>query len=260
MDLLHERVIGRIRRDHDHSACQLLVGVAAANPSAQAVAIAGIAGVTPGAMSMAAGEYVSVSSQSDIERADIAREKQAIESDRCRIRGARRNLSASRPVSRHGQTGCQRAHSFRRLLRPAPLSRWWAGCRYWPHRSRRRLIIPVVLSVTVLTLALLGYLGARVGGAPISASLLRVVGWGIFAMAVTAGIGKFFGVRHCAKHQVHRICKPRSCRLKSGSRQAGAIHVSRLSLCNQLRLSSRDRLGACSDGNTSERGGDAVRI
>ena len=55
-------------------------------------------------------------------------------------------------------------------------------------------IIPVVLAVTVLALVLLGYLGARAGGAPIGPSLIRIVGWGIFAMAVTAGIGRLFGV------------------------------------------------------------------
>ncbi|AGK56547.1 hypothetical protein HYPDE_24308 [Hyphomicrobium denitrificans 1NES1] len=200
------------------SISSLLVGVAAANPSAQTVAIAGVAGVTAGAMSMAAGEYVSVSSQSDIERADIAREKQVIESDPdvehaelvaiYQHRGLSYDTAklVAKELTQHDalaahvrdELGLSEIHAANPLQAAVASGATFTVAGGIPLLAAllapEIYIIPVVLSVTVFALALLGYLGARIGGATIGPSLIRIVGWGIFAMAVTAGIGKLFGV------------------------------------------------------------------
>lgn len=200
------------------SISSLLVGVAAANPSAQAVAIAGVAGVTAGAMSMAAGEYVSVSSQSDIERADVAREKLAIESDPeieyaelvaiYQHRGLSRDTAklVAKELTHHDalgahvrdELGLSEVHAANPLQAAVASGATFTVAGGIPLLAAfiapEIYVIPVVLSVTVLTLALLGYLGASVGGAPIGPSIVRIIGWGIFAMAVTAGIGRLFGV------------------------------------------------------------------
>ena len=200
------------------SISSLLVGVAAANPSAQSIAIAGVAGVTAGAMSMAAGEYVSVSSQSDIERADVAREKQAIESNPdvehaeliaiYHHRGLSHETAklVATELTQHDaltahvrdELGLSEVHAANPLQAAVASGATFSVAGGIPLLAAllapETYIIPAVLAVTVLALILLGYLGARAGGAPVGPSLIRIVGWGIFAMAVTAGIGRLFGV------------------------------------------------------------------
>lgn len=200
------------------SISSLLVGVASADPSPRAVLIAGVAGLTAGAMSMAAGEYVSVSSQSDIERADIGREKQALADDPDREHAELiaiyeyRGLSAetaklvAEELTRHDalgshvrdELGLSELHAANPLQAALASGATFSIAGGVPlvaaALSPESYIIPLVLIVTVLALIGLGIFGAKTGGAPIGPSLVRVVGWGVFAMAVTAGIGKLFGV------------------------------------------------------------------
>ena len=200
------------------SISSLIVGVAAADPSPRAVLIAGVAGLTAGAMSMAAGEYVSVSSQSDIERADIAREKQALtdepEKEHAELIALYeyRGLSAetaklvAEELTRHDalgshvrdELGLSEIHAANPLQAALASGATFSVAGGVPLIaavvSPASYIIQVVLFVTVLALAGLGIFGAKAGGSPIGPSLIRVVGWGVFAMAVTAAIGKLFGV------------------------------------------------------------------
>lgn len=196
----------------------LLVGVAAADPSPRAVLIAGIAGLSAGAMSMAAGEYVSVSSQADIERADIGREKLALvdapDKEHAELIAIyeHRGLSpetakiVAEELTQHDALG---AHvrdelGLSEVYAANPLQAALASGATFSVAggipllaavlSPANYIIQTVLSVTILALVALGFLGAKTGGAPIMPSIVRVVGWGVFAMAVTAGIGKLFGV------------------------------------------------------------------
>jgi VIT1/CCC1 family predicted Fe2+/Mn2+ transporter len=200
------------------SISSLLVGVASADPSPRAVLIAGVAGLTAGSMSMAAGEYVSVSSQSDTERADIAREKQAL-TDSPELEHAelvaiyqQRGLSAptaklvADELTRHDalgthvrdELGLSEIHAANPLQAAAASGATFSIAGGVPlvaaALSPANAVIPVVLIVTAFSLAGLGIVGAKTGGAPVVPSLARVVGWGIFAMLVTAGIGKLFGV------------------------------------------------------------------
>ena len=200
------------------SVSSLIVGVAAANPDPKSVLIAGIAGLSAGAMSMAAGEYVSVSSQSDIERADIGRETQALKEYpseeltelaaiyREKGLSEKTAMIVAKELTQHDALG---AHVRDELgisaaHRANPLQAAFASGMTFTIAAAVPLlaaflaptgrIIPVVLIVTVLTLAALGALGAKAGAAPLVAATIRVVAWGIFAMAVTAGIGWLFGV------------------------------------------------------------------
>lgn len=200
------------------SVSSLIVGVAAASGSQSAVIIAGIAGLTAGAMSMAAGEFVSVSSQSDIENADIAREakelrdnpkaeleelaaiyeERGLSSETARIVAV--ELSEKDALAAHirdelGLSEVNSANPWQAAFTSAitfsiaaavPL----IAAIVAPASS----IIPVVLIVTVFALALLGALGAVAGAAPVLRASARVVIWGVCAMAVTAAIGWLFGV------------------------------------------------------------------
>lgn len=200
------------------SISSLLVGVASADPSSRSVLIAGVAGLTAGAMSMAAGEYVSVSSQSDIERADIAREKQALseepEKEHAELIAIYRSRGLSAGTAKlvadelthhdalgthvRDELGLSEIHAANPLQAALASGATFSVAGGVPLIAAALApadqIIPVVLVVTVLALAGLGVFGARTGGAPVGPSLVRVVGWGIFAMLVTAGIGKIFGV------------------------------------------------------------------
>lgn len=200
------------------SVSSLVVGVAAADPAPRAILIAGVAGLAAGAMSMAAGEYVSVSSQSDIERADIEREKAALESvpeeefeELVAIyedRGLSRQtaLTVAREMT---EKDALAAHIRDELgltehLAANPLQAAFASAATFSfaaaipvlaaYLAPAEAIIPVVLVVTVIALAILGALGAKAGAAPLFPAIRRVVGWGIFAMAVTAGVGWMFGI------------------------------------------------------------------
>jgi VIT1/CCC1 family predicted Fe2+/Mn2+ transporter len=200
------------------SVSSLILGVAAATPEPGAILVAGVAGLVAGAMSMAAGEFISVSSQRDSEQADIRREKEALvetpEQELAELaaiyrerglsaetaRLVARELSAHDALTAHVRDELGLAdHLAARPLQAAgtsavtfsvaaaiPLLAAWL--------APAGAIIEAVLLVSVVTLAILGALGARTGGAPLVPATLRVVGWGVFAMAVTAAIGWLFGV------------------------------------------------------------------
>lgn len=200
------------------SVSSLIVGVAAADPGPGAVLVAGMAGLAAGAMSMAAGEYVSVSSQSDIERADIARERQALidtpEAELAELASIyqSRGLSAetaalvARELTQNDALG---AHvrdelGLSEVHAANPLQAAFASGLTFTVAAALPLIaavlapadkiIPVVVVTTLLCLAGLGALGAQAGGAPKLRATARVLFWGAAAMAITAGVGHIFGV------------------------------------------------------------------
>lgn len=200
------------------SVSSLVVGVAAADPSPRAVLIAGVAGLAAGAMSMAAGEYVSVSSQSDTERADIAREKialaempeeefkelVAIYEERGLSRetavAVARELTEKDALDAHvrDELGLSEVHTANPLQAAIASGATFSVAAALPvlaaYLAPTSAIIPAVLVVTVLALIALGAIGAKAGAAPMMPAILRVVGWGVFAMAVTAAVGWLFGV------------------------------------------------------------------
>ena len=200
------------------SISSLIVGVAAATPEPNAVLVAGIAGLSAGAMSMAAGEYVSVSSQSDTERADIERETNALRdlpkeelSELAAIyrekglsaetaQRVAEELTAADALGAHvrDELGLSEVHAARPLQAALASGLTFSLAAAIPLLpailAPEGAIIPVVLVVTILTLAALGAMGAKAGAAPMMRATLRVVGWGVFAMAITAGVGRLFGV------------------------------------------------------------------
>lgn len=200
------------------SVSSLVVGVAAADPSPRAVLIAGVAGLAAGAMSMAAGEYVSVSSQSDTERADIEREKRALEetpeveleelaaiyqerglSEKTALAVAQ-ELTENDALDAHirDELGLSEVHAANPLQAAMASGATFSVAAAIPvlaaYLAPATAIIPTVLLVTVIALAILGALGAKAGAAPMPPAIMRVVGWGVFAMAVTAAVGWLFGV------------------------------------------------------------------
>ncbi|GHC19111.1 VIT family protein [Gemmobacter lutimaris] len=200
------------------SVASLIVGVAAADPSPSAVLIAGAAGLAAGAMSMAAGEYVSVSSQSDIERADIARERQAQidmpeeeERELASIYEARglspataalvaRELTEKDALGAHvrEELGLSEVHAANPLQAAFASGLTFSIAAAMPLLAAilapEGLVIPVVVIATLVCLAVLGALGAQAGGAPKLRATLRVLFWGAAAMAITAGVGHVFGI------------------------------------------------------------------
>ena len=199
------------------STASLIAGVAAAGAGRPEVLIAGVAALVAGAMSMAAGEYVSVSSQADTERADLKRERlelatrpdlereelAAIYRKRGLDTGLAINvadqLMAGDPLAAHArdELGISEATTAR------PVQAALASALAFTAGGAAPLlvvlfappdrIIAVVVIVSIICLAGLGVLGARAGGAPVPRSVMRVCFWGMFAMALTAGIGKMFG-------------------------------------------------------------------
>ncbi len=199
------------------STAGLVLGVAAAGASSSAIATAGLAGLVAGALSMAAGEFVSVSSQRDVEMADLRRERRELEEDPegellelaaiYEIRGlspelAQRvalELSAGDRLAVHardelgfdedglarpGQAAWFSAVSFS-LGAALPL----AAITLTPENVRT----PLTVIVTLVSLALLGGLGARLGGAPLVRAGARVAIWGAVAMVLTSAIGALVG-------------------------------------------------------------------
>lgn len=200
------------------SVASVIVGVAAADPSPRAILIAGTAALAAGAMSMAAGEYVSVSSQADLEAADIARERQAIADDpsgeEAELAGIyeQRGLSpeTAKLVAREftekdalaahvrEELGLTEEQAARPLLAAVISAITFSVFAAIPlmvaFLSPVEILIPSVVLVTLAALTLLGALGAKAGGAAIGPAALRVVVWGGLAMAVTAAVGSLFGV------------------------------------------------------------------
>lgn len=199
------------------SVASLIIGVAAATPEKVPVLVAGAAALMAGAMSMAAGEYISVSSQADSEKADIAREKEAIaatpadeEAELAAIYRARglseataalvaRELSAADPLTAHVRDELGLSdHLAARPLQAAASGLTFSAAAAVPliaaWLAPAGSIMVMVVAVSVLALAVLGALGAKAGAAPLVPATLRVVGWGVFAMATTAAVGRLFGV------------------------------------------------------------------
>lgn len=200
------------------STASLIVGVAAASAAVSDVLVAGVAGLVAGAMSMAAGEYVSVSSQSDTEQADLARERAELASqpefereELARIyaeRGvdpelARKvadQLMAKDALGAHArdELGISEFTTARPIQAALTSAATFAVGAALP--LLMVLVLPaskLVLGVSIaslLFLALLGAIGARAGGANVLKATLRVTFWGALAMALTAGIGALFGV------------------------------------------------------------------
>jgi VIT1/CCC1 family predicted Fe2+/Mn2+ transporter len=199
------------------STASLIVGVAAATPRHSDVLLAGIAGLVAGAMSMAAGEYVSVSSQSDTEHADLEREKSELAADPAAEREelaaiyikrglepalARQvadQLMAKDALGAHArdELGISEITAARpvqaALTSAATFSVGAAMPLLMVVVSPASLIVPIVAAASLGFLALLGAIGARAGGANVVRATMRVTFWGALAMALTAGIGKLFG-------------------------------------------------------------------
>ena len=199
------------------STASLIVGVAAAATTAREVLLAGIAGLVAGAISMAAGEYVSVSSQSDTEKADLSRERQELannpEFEREELaaiyikRGldhdlamkVARQLMAHDAIDAHArdELGISAISTARPLQAVFTSAATFAVGAALPLLTvvlvPSRLLIPIVSLVSLLCLAALGAIGAYVGGSSAATGIARVTFWGAIAMGVTAVIGKLFG-------------------------------------------------------------------
>jgi vacuolar iron transporter family protein len=199
------------------STASLVVGVAAANTARGNVLIAGIAGLVAGAMSMAAGEYVSVSSQADSESADLARERRELENDldsereelatiyvrrgldRSLARQVARQLMEHDALSAHArdELGLSEINAARPIQAAVASAITFAVGAALPlvltWFSPYSFIVPIVAGGSLVFLAFLGGLAARAGGANLAIGAGRVTLWGAFAMAVTAAVGRAFG-------------------------------------------------------------------
>ena len=199
------------------SIASLVVGVAAAHTDHHAIAVAGIAGLVAGTGSMAAGEYVSVSSQADTERADLEIERVALESDyegeSTELAGiyVRRGLDpelASRVAKQLMAHDALGAHArddigISDAMAAQPIRAALASAVSFAiggsvpllvvAASSTTTIIPAVVLVSLAFLSLLGAAAARAGGAPILAGAARLLIWGALAMSVTWGVGALFG-------------------------------------------------------------------
>ena len=199
------------------STASLIVGVAAAHAAPSAVLVSGVAGLVAGAMSMAAGEYVSVSSQSDTEKADLARERGELAANPAGEHAELASIYVERGLTPElasavaaqlmvkdalgahardelGLSEATAARPIQAALTSAlsfavgaamPLAAVFVATAPW--------LIWTVSIASLLFLALLGAIGARIGGANIGTATLRVAFWGAAAMAITAGIGAIFG-------------------------------------------------------------------
>jgi VIT1/CCC1 family predicted Fe2+/Mn2+ transporter len=200
------------------STASLVIGVAAARATQGEVVTAGVAGLVAGAMSMAAGEYVSVSSQADSERAEIARERRELEHqpepERRELteiyigRGLDRSLAEQVAVQLMAHDALE-AHKRDELgitetLRARPLQAAVASAGTFAIGAGLPLLIAmlvqlehvvaIVSGASLVSLSLLGALAARAGGASPGVGAARVVSWGALAMAITAAAGHLFGV------------------------------------------------------------------
>ena len=199
------------------STASLIVGVAAAAANQNDVLIAGVAGLVAGAMAMAAGEYVSVSSQSDTERADLARERKELREnpafeldelaeiyvqrgvDKVLARQVAQQLMAKDALTAHArdELGISEITTARPVQAALTSAATFAVGAAMPLLmvvvSPASALVMMVSAASLGFLALLGAVGARVGGANVLRATARVTFWGAFAMALTAGIGKLFG-------------------------------------------------------------------
>lgn len=199
------------------STASLVVGVAAANATRSSILVAGVAGLVAGAMSMAAGEYVSVSSQADTEEADLAREREELATDHAyeqeelaaiyRARGLEPALAqeVATQLMIHDALGAHARDELgiSEILTARPVQAALASAGTFAVGAAMPLLTVLILPETSLVigvtltslvfLALLGVLAARAGGAPVGKSALRVTFWGALAMGLTAAVGALFG-------------------------------------------------------------------
>ncbi|HET9950411.1 MAG TPA: VIT family protein [Candidatus Eisenbacteria bacterium] len=199
------------------STASLVVGVAAAGAAPGAILVAAVAGLMAGAMSMAAGEYVSVSSQSDTERADLERERRELAEDepaeRAELTGiyvargldpalaaqVAEQLMAKDALGAHArdELGHFEATAARPLQAALASAASFAVGAALPLItvlvSPRDRLIPMIVASSLALLAALGALAARIGGARMLVGAVRVTFWGALAMAATAGAGALFG-------------------------------------------------------------------
>ena len=199
------------------STASLIIGVAAAASKSSEILIAGAAGLVAGAMSMAAGEYVSISSQSDTENADLARERVELANDvdaeideLTRIYVARgvdsgtatvvaRQLMVKDALGVHAREEL----GISEMTTARPIQAALTSAATFTCGAALPLVIVIIVPgawlitavaiASLVFLALLGAVGARVGGAPVWAATLRVTFWGALAMTITAGIGVLVG-------------------------------------------------------------------
>jgi vacuolar iron transporter family protein len=199
------------------STASLVLGVAAAGGTRASVLVAGVAGLVAGAMSMAAGEYVSVRSQADTEAADLARERRELAAD---VAAEERELAAiyvqrglepalaeqvALQLMAHDAMG---AHARDELgiseaFTARPVQAALASAASFTAGAALPLLVTavvpqsslilIVAASSLVFLASLGALAARIGGAPVVAGAWRVTFWGALAMALTAGVGALFG-------------------------------------------------------------------
>ncbi|HUP08663.1 MAG TPA: VIT family protein [Caldimonas sp.] len=199
------------------SIASLMLGIAAAHTSSSGVMVAGVAGLVAGALAMGAGEYVSVSSQADAERADLEIERRALQDDfeteheELRDIYVRRGLDhglatqVSRQLMAHDALG---AHARDEIgitdaLMARPLQAAFASALSFSVGGIVPLLagllapssvyLPTLAGVSLAFLAVLGALAARTGGASVLRGAARVLVWGAFAMGITAGVGAMFG-------------------------------------------------------------------
>lgn len=200
------------------STASLMIGVAAAAASSTDILLAGTAGLVAGALSMAAGEYVSVSSQADIENADLKLEANSLKEnpkfelreltelyqhrglDPVLARQVAEQLTAHDALAAHardelGLFDTARAQPLQAALVSAVT---FAGGAALPLLTAKlvplNMLIPAIAVLSLLCLAALGALAANAGGAPIARGALRVTFWGALAMTLTAAAGHLFGV------------------------------------------------------------------
>lgn len=198
------------------STASLIIGVAAAHGARSNILIAGVAGLVAGAMSMAAGEYVSVSSQADTEQADLARERRELATDKeseskelvaiyvqrgldpSLAKKVADQLMAKDPLAAHARDEL----GISETLTARPIQAALASAASFAIGAAMPLLttliapaaslIPFIAGTSLAFLALLGGLAAYTGGAPVIAGTVRVTFWGALAMAITAGVGALF--------------------------------------------------------------------
>lgn len=199
------------------STASLIVGVASASVAQHEILIAGVAGMVAGAMSMAAGEYVSVSSQSDTEQSDLARERKELEEapeaelqELTQIyvkRGVNESLAREVAVQlmkkdalgahARDELGISEITTARPVQAALTSAATFTSGALLPLLTvlvcPANILVPVVSVASLTYLGLLGAIGAKAGGANILRATTRVTFWGALAMALTAGIGAIFG-------------------------------------------------------------------
>lgn len=200
------------------STASLVLGVAAAHASGQNILVAGVAGLVAGSMSMAAGEYVSVHSQADSERAELEREHHELQTDAkaehrelasiYESRGldpalaaqVAEQLMAHDALDAHArdELGITEAFKARPLQAAGASALSFAVGSALPllvaALAPNTMLLPLVFATSLLFLAALGALAAHAGGARIGVGAMRITFWGALAMAITAGVGMLFGV------------------------------------------------------------------